>query len=354
MADTSVATSRDSQTVALATERTFSWRSFFWQWEWILAGVLLAVIAVNTAISPFFLNVGTFIRTPATFLDKGFIVFPMMMVIILGKIDISVASTVALSSVLMAVSYNAGVPMPLAMVLCLLVGTLCGAINGLLLVAFKELSFVIVTLATMIIYRGIAFIILGDQASGGLPSWYSELGWGDVLGVPVMVIAFIAVAVAFGFLLHRTTFGRTVFGIGHNEVACRYSGVDVDRVTFTVFLLNGLMAAVTALFLTSRTGSTRPNIAQGYELEVIAMVVLGGVSTSGGTGRIGGPILAVFIIGFLSYGMGLANIQAPIVLVVIGSLLILSVLVNRLRLTRGRSTISKDRPYSVADQAEKP
>lgn len=318
----------------IATTKPFSWREFFFQWEWILVGVLLAVIVVNSIISPFFLNFNTFIRTPTTFLDKGFIVFPMMMVIILGKIDISVGSTVALAAVTMAVTYNAGLPLPLAMVLCLLVGTGVGAFNGMLLVKFKELSFVIVTLSSMIIFRGIAYIILGDQASGGFPDAFSILGWGDVLGVPTMLIAFIIAAVGFGLLLHRTTFGRAVFGMGHNATACRYSGINVDRVVFIVFTLNGLMAAVTALFLTSRMGSTRPNVAMGYELEVIAMVVLGGVSTSGGIGRVAGPVLAVFIVGFLSYGMGLANLQAPIVLVAIGSLLILSVLVNRVRIER--------------------
>jgi rhamnose transport system permease protein len=320
-----------SDQIQIGITRERNWREFFFQWEWILVGVLLLVIAVNTYISPYFLNLNTFIRTPASFLDKAFIVFPMMFVLILAKIDISVGSTVALSAVIMATTYNAGLPMPLAMLLCLTVAGLGGAVNGWLLVKFKELSFVIVTLSTMIIYRGIAYIILGDQASGGFPEWYSYLGWGEIFGVPFIFVAFIVTAIAFGLLLHKTTFGRAVFGMGRNAMASRYSGVNVDRVVFTVFALNGLMAGVTALFLTSRMGSTRPNVATGYELEVIAMVALGGVSTSGGIGRIGGPILAVFIIGFLSYGMGLANLQAPIVLVVIGSLLIVSVLVHRIR-----------------------
>lgn len=320
-----------SDQIQIGITRERNWREFFFQWEWILVGVLLLVIAVNTWISPYFLNLNTFIRTPATFLDKAFIVFPMMFVLILAKIDISVGSTVAMSAVIMATAYNAGLPMPLAMLLCLTVAGLGGAINGWLLVKFKELSFVIVTLSTMIIYRGIAYIILGDQASGGFPEWFSYLGWGELFGIPFIFLAFIFTAIAFGLLLHKTTFGRSVFGMGRNALASRYSGVNVDRVVFTVFALNGLMAGVTALFLTSRMGSTRPNVATGYELEVIAMVALGGVSTSGGIGRIGGPILAVFIIGFLSYGMGLANLQAPLVLVVIGSLLIISVLVHRIR-----------------------
>ena len=318
----------------ILTKKNFDWKSFFLQWEWVLFILLIVVFIVNSIISPYFLSWNTFINTPMTFLDKGFIVFPMIFVIILGKIDISVASTTTLAAVIMAVSYNAGLPMPLAMLLCLLVGTVCGAINGLLLIRFRELSFVIVTLATMIIYRGIAYIILGDQASGGFPEWFSFPGWGSILGIPVITIAFFLTALIFGLILHKTTLGRKIYAMGFNARTCEYSGVDVNRVTLIVFTLSGLMAAFTALFLTSRMGSTRPNVATGYELEVITMVALGGVSTSGGIGRIGGPILAVFIIGYLSYGMGLANIQAPVVLVVIGMLLILSVLMMRIRTKR--------------------
>jgi rhamnose transport system permease protein len=274
----------------------------------------------------------------------------MMFVIILGRIDVSVGSTVALSAVIMAVSYNAGIPMPVAMVLCLVVGTAGGALNGFLQVKFKELSFVIVTLSTMIIYRGVAYIILGDQASGGFPEWYSFLGWGSIGGVPIISICFVIAAVIFGLLLHRTTFGRIAYGMGHNTTSTRYSGVNTDRVLFTIFTLNGLMSAVTAIFLASRTGSVRPNVATGYELEVIAMVALGGVSTNGGIGRVGGPILAIFIIGYLSYGMGLANLRAPIVLVVIGLLLIVSVLAHRVRFSRQNS--GKSRPGSVAIKAD--
>lgn len=311
------------------------WRAkdFFVQWEWLLVILLLAVFIVNSLISPYFLTVSSLIQTPSTFLDKAFIVFPMTMVIILGRIDISVGSTVALSAVVMAVSYNAGIPMPVAMIICLLVGTIGGGLNGLLLTQFKELSHVIVTLATMIIFRGIAYIILGDQASGGFPEWYSFLGWGSVAGLPFVLIVFALTAVIFGLVLHKTRFGRSIYGMGFNSTACEYSGIRTNRVTIIVFTLAGLMSAVTALFLTSRMGSTRPNVATGYELEIITMAALGGVSTSGGIGKIAGPILAVFIIGYLSYGMGLANIQAPVVLVVIGMLLIVSVLAMKFRVS---------------------
>jgi rhamnose transport system permease protein len=311
----------------LRMDKTWSWKSFFFRWEWLLVLIFLAVNVVNSFLSPYYLSLDTFINTPMTFLDKAFIVLPMTMVIILGYIDISVGSTVALSAVVMAVSFNAGVPMPLAVVLCLAVSAACGLVNGILMTKFKELSSVIVTLVTMIIYRGIAYIILENQASGKFPAWYANLGWGSVGGVPVMVIAFVICAVVFGLLLHKTSFGRRIYAMGSNLTASRYSGVKTSSVIVVVMVLSGLMAGVTALFLSSRMGSTRPNVAQGYELEVIAMVVLGGVSTSGGKGTIGGPLLAILIIGFLDYGLGLVNIQAEDLLIVVGLLLILSVLV---------------------------
>jgi len=312
-------------------ERPWSWKRFFFQWEWLLVIIFILIHVVNSSLSPYYLNINTFIRTPQSFLDKAFIVLPMTFVIILGNIDVSVGSTVALSSVIMAVSYNAGLPMPLAMLLCLVFSTACGLFNGILMVKFKELSAAIITISTMTIYRGFAYVILEDQASGGFPDWFSFLGWGNIAGFPVMLIVFTICAVLFGILLHKTEFGRSLYGMGNNMKACRYSGIRTDRIVLIVSLLTGLMAGFTALFLTSRMGSTRPNVAQGYELEVIAMVVLGGVSTSGGKGRIIGPVLAVFIVGFLSYGLGLVNISAQVLLIIIGALLIVSVAVLNVR-----------------------
>jgi rhamnose transport system permease protein len=242
-----------------------------------------------------------------------------------------VGSTVALSAVIMAVAYNAGLPMVLAVLLCLAVASACGLLNGILMTRFKELSSVIVTLATMIIYRGIAYVILEDQASGKFPTWYSALGWGSVGNVPIILLVFAACAVVFWILLHKTSFGRKIYGMGSNLTASRYSGVKTDSIILIVSVLTGLMAGFTALFLTSRMGSTRPNVAQGYELDVIAMVVLGGVSTSGGKGRMAGPLLSIFIIGFLYYGLGLVNIQAQTLLIIVGLLLIISVLVLNVR-----------------------
>ncbi|RNB81072.1 ABC transporter permease [Brevibacillus nitrificans] len=312
-------------------KKEFSWKTFFLQWEWMLVLIFILVNVINANLSPYYLNADSLRDATMTFLDKAFIVLPMVFIIILGDIDISVASIVALSSVVMADLYTMGVPMELAVVICLAVGTLCGYVNGLLITRFKELSAVIVTLATMIIYRGIAYILLEDQAAGKFPEWFKFLGWGYVGSVPFILIVFAVFTVIFALLLHKTTFGRRVYAMGSNLTASQFSGIQVDKIKILVFTLAGLMSAVTALFLTSRMGSTRPNIATGYELDVIAMVVLGGISTSGGKGRMIGAILAIFLIGFLRYGLGLVNVPAQMLLVIIGLLLILAVMVPNLK-----------------------
>ncbi|MDQ0112143.1 ABC transporter permease [Paenibacillus harenae] len=319
----------------IASKKEFTLKGLFLQWEWLLVLLMMAVFILNMNLSEYFLDYNNLRDATMGFLDKAFIVLPMVFIILMGDIDISVGSIVALSSVIMADLYNHGVPMELAVVICLAVGALCGWINGMLIVRFKELSSVIVTLATMIIYRGIAYILLEDQASGNFPSWFKFLGWDYVGGIPFILIAFALAVAIFAYLLHKTTFGRKVYAIGNNPMAALYSGVRVDRIKVIVFTLAGLMAAVTALFLTSRMGSTRPNIATGYELEVIAMVVLGGISTAGGKGRMIGAILAVFLIGFLRYGLGLVNVSAQSLLIILGLLLIVAVAIPQLKMRVG-------------------
>ncbi|MEH7073464.1 ABC transporter permease [Neobacillus drentensis] len=313
------------------SKKNFSLKTFFLQWEWLLVLLFILVNIINTNLSPYYLNFNSLRDATMTFLDKAFMVFPMVLIIILRDIDISVASIVALASVIMAHLYSLGVPMEMTIVICLAVGAICGLINGLLIVKFKELSAVIVTLSTMIIYRGIAYIILEDQSAGSFPEWFGFLGWGYVFGIPFILIAFVVMAIIFGLLLHKTTFGRRVYAIGNNPTAARFSGVQVDKIKVIVFTLAGIMAAITALFLTSRMGSTRPNVATGYELDVIAMVVLGGISTAGGKGRMVGAVIAVFLIGFLRNGLGLINMPAQVLMIIIGLLLIIAVMVPNLK-----------------------
>jgi len=315
----------------IADKQAWSTKQFFLQWEWILLVVFIGVNIMNMYLSPYYMDFFNLRDATMAFLDKAFIVLPMVFVMILADIDISVASTVALSSVVMADLYQRGVPMEIAVVICLVVGTACGFVNGLLIVKFKELSAVIVTLITMILYRGIAYVILENQAAGNFPEWFGYLGWGYVGEIPFIMIVFIAFAIVFGLLLHKTTFGKHVYAIGTNPTASRFSGIPVDRVKIIVFTLTGFMAAVTALFLTSKMGSTRPNIANMYELEVIAMAVLGGVSTAGGKGKMIGAIIAIFLVGLLRYGLGLINVNAQLQLIIIGGLLIAAVALTQVK-----------------------
>ena len=309
-----------------------SWRRFFGQWEFLLFVLLIAINIANTLISPYYFSAEGLLNASMSFLDKTFLVFPMAMIILIGEIDISVASTIALSSVIMGVSYNAGngVPMVAAILIGLAVGTVCGLLNGLLLTRFPELSPMIVTLSTMTIYRGIAEIILMDQSAGKFPEWFQYFGWGYLGPIPFILVCFIGCAVFFSYLINRTPFGRNLYAIGGNKTASRFSGIEVARYRIIVYTLAGFMASVTAIFLTSRMSSTRPNVAQGYELDVIAMVVLGGISTVGGKGRLGGALLSVFVIGLLSYGIGLKNLDAQVLLIIIGLMLVLSVLIPNL------------------------
>lgn len=315
----------------------FNAKKFFLQWEWLLVAILIGIMIMDASLSPYFSGVNI-LNATMNFMDKAFMVLAMVFILLIGQIDISVGSTAALCSVLMAVSFNAGLPMPAAMILCLAIGLGCGFLNGILLAKFRELPAMIVTLSTMTIYRGIAYIILEDQASGGFPSWFTYLSWGYIGVVPFSLIMFAILCVVFGLIMHKTAFGRQLYAIGQNEVTSRYSGIPVGRNIMIVFTLMGLMSAVCALFLTSRMASTRPNVANGYELDVIAMCVLGGVSTDGGRGNMIGPILAVFIIGFLRYGLGLVNISAQVMLIIIGLLLIASVLANNFLLNRPKKT----------------
>jgi rhamnose transport system permease protein len=251
----------------------------------------------------------------------------MTFIIISGNMDLSVASNMAMSAAVMGIAYRAGMGIWPAAMLCLLVGALGGLFNGLVVTRIK-LPSMVATLATFSLYRGIAYVLLGNQAITGYPYQFAEIGQGYFLNtnIPNQLVIFLALAAIFGFILHKTTFGRTVYAIGNNEDACRYSGLPVDRIKIIMFTVNGLLAGLSAILLTSRIYSTRPNIALNYELEIITAVVLGGVSIKGGRGSMIGVVLALFLIGASRFGMSLLNIPGQMMTVIIGMLLIVAIL----------------------------
>jgi rhamnose transport system permease protein len=183
---------------------------------------------------------------------------------------------------------------------------------------------IVVTIGTMSLFRGIAFIILGDQSFKGYPASFAWFGQGYVFWViSFELVLFLVCAVIYFVILHRTDFGRRVYAIGNNPTAARFSGVRVDRIKFVLFCLTGLMSGLAAVLLTARLGSTRPSIAQGFELEAITMVVLGGVSILGGSGSILGVVLAALIMGLVTFGLGLLNVPGIVMSIFIGALLII-------------------------------
>jgi rhamnose transport system permease protein len=297
------------------------------RWEWLLIVLLIVACAINASLSPYFLNVRNLFDMVFHFMEKGLIALPMALVIISANIDLSVASNLAMSSIVMAASYQAGLNIWLAVLLGLAVGTLGGLINGLL-IARVRLPSLVVTLGSYALYRGVAFVILGDLVVTGFPPPFTYLGQGYVAHtpVPVPLVIFAVLATLFGLLLHRTVFGRFVYAIGNNEEACRYSGVLVDRIKIIIFTLSGLMSALAAVVLTARFGSARPNIALGFELDAITAVVLGGVDINGGQGSMPGVVLALFLMGVVRYGMSLKNVPGQVQNTLIGILLIVAIL----------------------------
>lgn len=313
------------------SQRRLTLVAMFLRWEWLLVMLLMAAFMVNALLSPHFLDTQNLFDMTFNFMEKSIIALPMVFIIISGNIDLSVASTLAMSAVLMATRYQAGWNIWLAVLFGLAVGALGGLLNGMI-VAKMHLPSLVVTLGTYSLYRGIAYVVLGDHAATGFPSQFLRLGQGYIgdTPVPMPLVIFAVLAVLFGLLLHWTTFGRFVYAMGNNEEACRYSGVAVDRIKIVLFTLSGLMSALAAILLTARFSSTRPNIASGFELDVITAVVLGGVSIFGGEGTMHGVVLALFLMGLVSRGMMLRNIAGEIQTIVIGSLLIVAILLPRL------------------------
>ena len=291
-------------------------------WEMLLLCVAIAIFILNSFASPYFLDPWNLSDATFNFTEKAMIAFAMAMLIIAGEIDLSVASIIALASTAMGFAATLGAGTPEVVIVGLAVGLVCGAFNGALITGLG-LPSIVVTIGTMSLFRGISYIALGDKAFTKYPAGFDYFGQGYVIWVISFELALFAVcAVIFGILLHKTNFGRAVYAIGNNPTAALFSGIRTNRVRFQLFLLTGLMSGIAAVCLTSRLGSTRPSIATGMELEVVTMVVLGGVNILGGSGTIPGVVLAAFVMGLVTFGFGLLNVPGIVMSIFIGLLLI--------------------------------
>ncbi|EKS1846708.1 ABC transporter permease [Cronobacter muytjensii] len=291
-------------------------------WEGFLLAVTLLVFIANVWASPYFLNIWNLSDATFNFTEKAIIVLPMAMLIIAREIDLSVASTMALSSTLMGFCAQAGMDTPLLVGVGLGVGLLCGVFNGVLVTRFN-LSSIVITIGTMSLYRGVTYILLGDQALNQYPESFAWFGQGYVWGALSFEFAlFLALAAVFWFVLHKTNFGRRTYAIGNNPTGAWFSGINVKRHNLILFAVVGLMAGLAAVLLTSRLGSTRPTIALGWELSVVTMAVLGGVSILGGSGSMGGVIIAAFLMGLVTFGLSLLNVPGIVMSIIVGLMLI--------------------------------
>jgi rhamnose transport system permease protein len=296
-------------------------------WEGLLLGLLIVVVALSLANSPVYLGVGNIVNLFQLEIEKIIVALTMTLLIINGEIDLSVASIMGLAACVLAWCFQHGVPIPWAILAALAAGALCGLINGFW-VAYIGLPSLVVTLAGLIGYRGVARILVEDRSFGGYPDWFNQLGQQPQIGpLTVSIVIFLILFAVVAVVLHLSGFGRLVYVMGNNLQAARYSGIRVRRVKMSLFVASGVNAALAGLLYAARLGSVRGDMAQGFELDIITIVLLGGVSIFGGSGNLAGVGLSILVILNLRNGMGLANITGNTQTCVIGALLILSVLV---------------------------
>lgn len=292
------------------------------RWESMLGLVLVIEFVFFASTSPYFLDVWTLSDASFNFTERAIVALPLALLIIAGEIDISVAAIMALASVAMGIAAAHGVPTPGLVAVGLATGLLAGAINGALVTIGKVPS-IVATIGTMTLFRGGAYAVLGDRVLKDYPASFAEFGQGYLIGPVSNELALLVVfAIACALLLHYSRWGRAIYAIGANPIASHCSGLPVDRYKFWLFALTGLFCGLAAVLLTSRLGSTRPTIAQGWELEIISMVILGGVSVWGGKGTILGVVLAAVVLGLVNFGLGLLNIPGIVMSIIVGALLI--------------------------------
>lgn len=302
------------------------WRRVLLTREMGMVAALFVVYAVAAATVA---NFASSLTLTYLLLDAAatlFIALPMTMIIVTGEIDLSVASVVGLSSVVVGVMYQAGAPMLVAALTAIVVGAIAGAINGFL-VTVMGLPSLAVTIGSLALFRGIAVGLLGTTAVTNFPDAWRSAATGLIPGTPIPMIigVFAVVALGFAAVLHFTPFGRGVFAIGRSDMAARFSGIRVERTKFLLFVASGTVAAFAGLYYTLRYGSARGDNATGMELAVIAAVLLGGVSIFGGRGALHGVIAGVLLIGTLASGLRLANYTSDVINIITGTLLVASV-----------------------------
>ncbi|MDD3904896.1 MAG: ABC transporter permease [Sphaerochaeta sp.] len=312
-----------------------SWKNrlveVFTKWEVLLCIIFVLVIVFFSNMTPYFLDYFNLMNATFQFSEKAIMALPMIFIIMCGDIDISIASIIALCAYVVGIAAEAGAPIPTLIVLSLVVGTVAGLINGLLITGL-DMPAIAVTLATQSIYRGIAIGMLGEHACTKYPENFGFFGQEFIPGtiIPFEFVLYLFFMIIFAFVLHKTSYGRRLYAIGNSPETARFSGINVKRTRIINYTLTGLFCGISAILLASRILSVRSNIATGWDLEIITLVVLGGVAITGGRGTVFGVFIGSLLVGYLKFGMGLLKFSGTMMTIVIGSLLITAVLLPRL------------------------
>ena len=306
-------------------------------WEGFLLLSLLVIIGINTGMSPEFLTVGNQINLFQLSIEKIIVALVMTFIIINGEIDLSVGSMMGLSACAFGwMVKEQGVAAPAAIAISLGIGVLGGALNGWFITRVG-LPSLVVTLATLIGFRGLARVLVEDRGLTDFPGWFDALGQQGLIGpLPFALVAFAVLVLILYIVLERSGFGRKTQVIGTNREVAEFAGIDTDRHKMILFIASGTIAAFAGLLYAARVGAVRGDVANGFELDIITIVLLGGVSIFGGTGSLIGTLLAILIVLNIRNGMALLNITGHIQTGVIGLLLIASVIVPRLKIGTGK------------------
>jgi rhamnose transport system permease protein len=286
--------------------------------------LLILAFVVSSLISPYFLDINYILSSFTLYAEFSIVALVLTMVIIAGEIDLSPAANMALSACLFAWTYQAGLPLPLAVLVGLAAGVLMGAFNAVLVIGL-QLPSIIVTIGTLTLYRGLAQIIAGDQ-SIRLPAYFNGINNWLIAGIPVPVLLFVLLSLVLSFFLGATIWGRQIYQIGTNEVAARHAGIRAKRIKFMLFIAMGFASAVAGLMTASRLGSVRYDLGLGGELQMVLMAMLGGTYIFGGRGSILGTFLAAWLLTVISTGMLTAQWLPATQLCVLGLLLIISII----------------------------
>ena len=298
-------------------------------WERFLGIVAVAFVAYALVDVPEFATNFNVSQAIAGMSERGLIVLPMVLLIIAREIDLSVASILALASVVFGVAVQAGAPIALAVVAALVTGALAGAFNGLL-VTLLGLPSLVVTLGTMAMYRGLGYVILGPGSVNVFPDSFTDFGLNNVGNTPIpwTIVPFLVLLPVFVIVLGYTALGRRIYAIGGNPDAARYSGVKIDRIRFGLFVTSGMMSALSGVVYAARLANSRADNALGMELDIIIVALLGGVSVFGGRGNLIGVFFALVIIAVLRNVLGLYQIGGDAQGTSTGLLLIAALLLN--------------------------